>query len=262
MVSIIAPLSVAWQVRVHSAWVDIDASIARTMEAHFKSGSTAAIYPLHASGTSHGEFSVENMKFGGADVRRCRSLKDTPEATMVTVKCWADHAWMSYDEYVSCLIIDAIKAKREKIRIMVHDSEYDCMLKPPHMMQISVTYGTPRPILVTGPILPDDDSDGDGVDLEDDDKMPAEFKCPITTMPMKRPVVAADGHSYERKSIRQWFLTKQTSPVTGKALMNTELRDNLALKKLMIDYATTKAEIVEKNDGDDEARHTEKRAKS
>ena len=97
-------------------------------------------------------------------------------------------------------------------------------------MQINLSTGTPRPIRVIGVIFPDNDLDGDGVNLDDDDKMPAEFKCPITMMPMKRPVVAADGHSYDRKSICQWFSTKQTSPVTGKYLMNTELRDNLALR--------------------------------
>ena len=53
--------------------------------------------------------------------------------------------------------------------------------------------------------------------------VPVEFRCPITQMVMKKPVVATDGHSYELKAMQKWLLKKQTSPVTGKPLASTNL---------------------------------------
>ncbi|EOD07990.1 hypothetical protein EMIHUDRAFT_218022 [Emiliania huxleyi CCMP1516] len=35
---------------------------------------------------------------------------------------------------------------------------------------------------------------------------------PTTTVVMSDPVMAADGHSYERKQIERWLATKSTSP--------------------------------------------------
>ena len=46
-----------------------------------------------------------------------------------------------------------------------------------------------------------------------------EFLCPITFEIMQDPVVAADGHSYERSAITKWMQTKDNSPRTGEALV-------------------------------------------
>jgi len=35
---------------------------------------------------------------------------------------------------------------------------------------------------------------------------------------MSQPVVAADGHSYERRVIEDWLATHDTSPLTGLPL--------------------------------------------
>ncbi|EOD34457.1 hypothetical protein EMIHUDRAFT_228637 [Emiliania huxleyi CCMP1516] len=43
---------------------------------------------------------------------------------------------------------------------------------------------------------------------------------------MSDPVMAADGHSYERSAIERWLATKSTSPMTGEALVHTFLAPN------------------------------------
>ena len=43
--------------------------------------------------------------------------------------------------------------------------------------------------------------------IKDDRAMPAEYRCPITKMPMKNPVVMSDGHSYECLAIEEWLCT-------------------------------------------------------
>ena len=43
--------------------------------------------------------------------------------------------------------------------------------------------------------------------------------CPISCERMVEPVVASDGHTYERAQIQQWFnLHNTTSPKTGETL--------------------------------------------
>lgn len=53
--------------------------------------------------------------------------------------------------------------------------------------------------------------------------------CPITGDVMRDPVVAADGHTYERAAIRRWLETSDTSPLTGAVLPHKELVPNYML---------------------------------
>ena len=60
---------------------------------------------------------------------------------------------------------------------------------------------------------------------------PDAFLCPITQELMADPVIAADGHSYERAEIEKWFATgKQTSPMTNSAMASQTLVSNHGLK--------------------------------
>ena len=56
---------------------------------------------------------------------------------------------------------------------------------------------------------------------------PRELICPITQEVYRDPVVAEDGHTYERRSIITWYtMGHDRSPVTNALLMNTSV-DNL-----------------------------------
>ena len=48
---------------------------------------------------------------------------------------------------------------------------------------------------------------------------------------MSDPVIAADGHTYERHAIEQGLHQTSTSPVTGTALTHTYLVPNMAIKQ-------------------------------
>ena len=41
---------------------------------------------------------------------------------------------------------------------------------------------------------------------------------------MQDPVVAQDGHSYEKSAIARWFEEHNTSPLTGAAVGDTRVR--------------------------------------
>ncbi|KAJ1460833.1 hypothetical protein M885DRAFT_414831, partial [Pelagophyceae sp. CCMP2097] len=56
---------------------------------------------------------------------------------------------------------------------------------------------------------------------------------PITKEPLRDPVVTADGHSYERYAILEWWANtgRPTSPVTNEVLESTHLVPNIALRR-------------------------------
>jgi len=66
---------------------------------------------------------------------------------------------------------------------------------------------------------------------EEEEEPPADFICPITTEVMSDPVLAADGHAYERTAIERWLATKSTSPLTGEELEFTRLFPSHILRR-------------------------------
>jgi ribosomal protein L24 len=56
------------------------------------------------------------------------------------------------------------------------------------------------------------------------------FECPISRDRMVDPVVAADGHTYERAGIETWLAKNSTSPMTREKLANRTLIPNHALR--------------------------------
>jgi hypothetical protein len=53
---------------------------------------------------------------------------------------------------------------------------------------------------------------------------------------MKDPVVAMDGHTYERSSITKWFASHGTSPKTNEELTRKKLVPNHALRAMIIEW--------------------------
>ena len=52
---------------------------------------------------------------------------------------------------------------------------------------------------------------------------------------MTEPVLAADGHTYDKKSIEQWFKTKTKSPITNLEI-DTLLTPNILLYNLISEH--------------------------
>jgi U-box domain len=62
--------------------------------------------------------------------------------------------------------------------------------------------------------------------------------CPITGVPMHDPVVAADGHTYEREAIARWLQINDRSPLTGAILAHKNLVPNYMLLSSLQDMAS------------------------
>jgi DNA-binding beta-propeller fold protein YncE len=53
---------------------------------------------------------------------------------------------------------------------------------------------------------------------------------------MEDPVVASDGHTYDRKDIQNWFKTHDASPHTNEPFEDKVLRPNIAIRKLVVTW--------------------------
>ena len=70
---------------------------------------------------------------------------------------------------------------------------------------------------------------------------------------MEDPVIASDGHSYDRHAIEQWLQTRQSSPKTNLPLDSAELKPNFTLKLLIEDYKEQEND-VDNNSSEDDSR--------
>ena len=70
--------------------------------------------------------------------------------------------------------------------------------------------------------------------------IPNEWLCPITLSIMRDPVIAADGHSYERTAIENWIAAAGSrparSPKTNEAFLSYQLLPNHALRSTINDF--------------------------
>ena len=71
--------------------------------------------------------------------------------------------------------------------------------------------------------------------LESNPTLKNDLRCPISLEVMRDPVIAADGHSYEREAITRWLGAHRTSPLTGRPLANTSLVPNHRLRSVIQD---------------------------
>lgn len=53
---------------------------------------------------------------------------------------------------------------------------------------------------------------------------------------MRDPVIATDGHTYERSAINQWYQASNLSPKTGLQLTSRNLIENIALRNTIQDF--------------------------
>lgn len=79
-------------------------------------------------------------------------------------------------------------------------------------------------------IFSDAKADRDEHDDFEAQEIPTEYLCSITQDIMLDPVLAADGHTYEREEIEKWLAKNGTSPMTRQTLKIEELRPNRALQ--------------------------------
>jgi len=66
--------------------------------------------------------------------------------------------------------------------------------------------------------------------------IPNEFLCPITLGVMRNPVIASDGHTYEKEAIIVWFDSSSISPMTGLRILDRNVVENIALRNTIQNF--------------------------
>ncbi|CAF1464822.1 unnamed protein product [Adineta ricciae] len=64
-------------------------------------------------------------------------------------------------------------------------------------------------------------------------------KCPLSGRTFRDPVIAADGHTYERENITQWLQENETSPLTNESMDISTLRPNHTVKRMVGEFTDT-----------------------
>ena len=80
--------------------------------------------------------------------------------------------------------------------------------------------------------------------VPDSANAPKAFLCPILHEVMIDPVLAADGHTYERAAIDRWFQKSSVSPMTGQRVKSRDVLPNFTIKSMIqewIDSENSKA---------------------
>jgi hypothetical protein len=60
---------------------------------------------------------------------------------------------------------------------------------------------------------------------------------------MEDPVIAADGHTYDRSNIVKWLATKDTSPKMGARLSHKNLLLNHSIRSMVKEHVQQKKEL-------------------
>ena len=150
---------------------------------------------------------------------------------------YASFTFKAYSPDQSQLIMEAAEYGRTRTAVFTeHDAIYDITLEG-HPVQCRRSGGVKRPISMP-PVVeaestfqPKIFSDAEYDRLEQ--SLPEVFvdtlTCGITNKIMKKPVVAADGYTYEKEAILKWMMQSSLSPRTERVLSSCTLRPNRAL---------------------------------
>ena len=75
-----------------------------------------------------------------------------------------------------------------------------------------------------------------------------DWVCPISHQLMVDPVVAQDGHSYERTEITEWLSRSSESPMDRSIIDNKTLYTNIGLKTAIQEWKNNNPELVKKDE--------------
>lgn len=73
-------------------------------------------------------------------------------------------------------------------------------------------------------------------DIGDNEGVPRQLLCPITHELMEEPVIAEDGHTYEKAAIVEWFRNRNSSPMTNERLKSTQVIPNVLVHAIISDF--------------------------
>lgn len=231
-------MAVWWGSKIGEHLHPFDAATSSALESLFCSGSGAPVnLPVFGLAVTNDDLDVM-YKNPVSLVRQ----KPSAELWDELVYFWDDHDWVPYDRESSTLVLDAKAAGRSQTAISAAGSKYLIHgLDQNGAYQINMSSSFRRPLLIPAvdkknsidaitikPVAPEKSYEAI---LE---RIPKKwhdiFMCPINLAVMQIPVIAEDGHTYERDKIRRALSINGKSPITGQKI-GSKLIVNHAIRK-------------------------------
>ena len=216
------------------------------LELAFKESSDAV---HHISERGGGTYKVDFERMEFNDLAPLRCMRDEEGAS--NFEYFDGFAYVELEPEHQRFLSYALACERHNVTIYVLAGGmligYDIDMKDPgRATQTNQSTGTRRPIKVIG-----------STESKDDDMKPVDnthdlaaqkhgrtdvdhFKCPITQEVFVDPVIAPDGHTYERHAIKKWIKKNPISPQTRESIVPTnggpiKLIQNKTLLKVIKD---------------------------
>ena len=228
-----------WLFDLEGNWYPADKSICLSLEKAFGSVDSASEIEIELLGKKWtAEVNMSDMMWRNIKMRR-NAYTGNPNLSTVKFQFWdmGQQAWKDYNEFDNQHLADCLAFTRKTTtlfwqgRIMKIDLQR-CTQDP-------ISSGKTIPIRYEGFVCNPDCRISELLWSENTD-VPSEYCCPITHNPMRMPVVASDGHTYEMESIKKWLTHSWKSPITNQTLLSSNLPVNHNLRKSMLQWQKDK----------------------
>ena len=200
----------------------LGASDAATAERVFITNASQQVTSLNVNGTScSGVLNVDDMTFlpsyPAADVYILRRVGGDDA---FKVSYWDDSRWIPFAKGAAAQIGEALLYNRAATCIYAHQQCYHINLV--ELVQTNRVSRHKRPLKIPdAPKRVVDTLQPIKGSWQDEENVPSDMVCPISRLPMRQPVVAEDGRSYEQSAISAWLAKKSVSPLTNNPIGST-----------------------------------------
>lgn len=229
-----------WLFNLGQTWFSAEETVSAFLEQLFRSSEVCHEVPLNLLGkTWTKKLDLSAMTWGEIRLRR-NAVAGNPYPAQTNFQFWSGVGWTDYNDFDNQHLNDCVTFSRSKTTLFPqgHSVAVDFLLN----QQVCKISGKCVPVRQAGGIqLWGSSPELSDVELPDHKTLPQEFRCPITCLPMTVPVVACDGHTYEKNAIEKWMRQSQKSPVTNQELPSQCLVLNHNLRKLMIQWKEKKS---------------------
>jgi len=238
-----------WSINcVGQGWTPLNSELSDDIEEAFKAKKDMVSIDDPATGETHHYMFQSMLLITDADERQLLRSADADNLPVEYLPWRFDSDPMIFPKYYLQMNphyseILTMARKRGNKKTLIHDYatyttyEFDFV----SWIQTNKQTNTVR-FIIPAPSDPPKD-----IKLKDDAVVPSELMCPISHDIMVDPVVAADGHTYERYQFERWVSGgKVVSPMTNLALNSITCYPNFNLSKIIKQFVSENAPVSKK----------------
>lgn len=223
-----------WQVRIEGKWAEVDFESSREIESVFQK-------EMSRRGGVEFECDVEKMKITTEDGSVSPLRRKRTGGKEWEYRARGEEEWRSFSDFNSTTLtsLSFLPWKRVVLYELYFEAEVfldDLFMKTEDGLEFYLRNEPSFP----PPLSPYPDH------VSSSSIWPDHLLCPISLLPMRDPVVASDGHTYDRDSILRWIVNSSspTSPLSKKAFSDLRLIPNWCIRKAILYTESTYIDVI------------------